>query len=153
GEAADGRFLGVRGIVSTADGELSLTGVDRLNIEAIALSFVLDASGDRINIPSGEIRTRSGRARFEGVADLSDAGHLTLLARVRDGSLPTPIGDAHEVPLIGGGGMARINFADFGIEVEQFSLMTPDGTASVIGQASFAGANPGLSLALSMTQM
>jgi len=153
GEAADGRFLGVRGILSTADGELSLTGVDRLNIESIALSFVLDASGDRINIPSGEIRTRSGRARFEGVADLSEPGNLTLLARVRDGSLPTPIGDAHQVPLIGGGGMARINFAELGIEVEQFSLMTPDGTASIIGQASFAGANPGLSLALSVTQM
>ena len=49
--------------------------------------------------------------------------------------------------------MARIDFAKLGIEVEQFSLMTPDGTASVIGQASLAGETPGLSFALSLTQM
>ncbi len=152
-EAADGSFLGLRGIVSTADGQLSLTGVEAVNVETIALNFVLDPTGDRITVPNGEIRTRAGRARFEGVADFTEPGHVTLLARVRDGTLPTPIGDKKAVQLIGGGGMARLSFADLGIEVQQFSLMTPDGTASIIGQASLAGANPGLSFALSLTQM
>lgn len=152
-EAADGSLLGLRGIISTADGQLSLTGRDAVNVEAIALNFVLDAVGDRVAVPNGEIRTRTGRVRFEGVADLSELGRVTLLARVRDGSLPSPIGDAKAVPLIGGGGVARIDLAEVGIEVQQFSLMTPEGTASIIGQASFGGATPGLSFALSLTQM
>ncbi|MDP9189707.1 MAG: AsmA-like C-terminal region-containing protein, partial [Actinomycetota bacterium] len=39
------------------------------------------------------------------------------------------------------------------MEVEQFSLTTAAGTASIIGQASLAGPTPGLSFALSLTQM
>ena len=35
-----------------------------------------------MTIPNGEIRTRTGRARFEGVADLGEPGHVTL-ARTR----------------------------------------------------------------------
>ena len=55
--------------------------------------------------------------------------------------------------MTGGGGIARLDFANLGIAVEQFSLMTDEGTASIIGQASLAGDTPGLSLALSITQM
>ena len=50
--------------------------------------------------------------RFEGVADLAERGQVTLLTRVRDGALPTPIGDDKLVRLIGGGGVARIDFAE-----------------------------------------
>lgn len=152
-EAADGRLLGVRGVVSASDGKVSLNGIDEVNLQVAAIRVVLDESGDRLSIPNGEIRTNNGRMSFEGVADLAERGRVTLITRVVGGALPTPIGDAGFVRLTGGGGVARIDFAERGIEVEQFSLMTPEGSASVIGQASLGGETPGLSFALSLSRM
>lgn len=152
-EAEGGKFIGLRGVLSTADGEISLNGRDVVRIDATALNFVLDATGDRMAIPNVEVRARTGRIQFEGVADLAEKGGVTLLARVRGGTLPTPIGDAKTIELVGGGGLARINFATLGIEVQRFDLMTAEGTASAIGQASLAGDTPGLSFALSINQM
>jgi hypothetical protein len=153
GEAASGNLLGVRGIVSAAGGTFSLNGVDEVNVQVAALTFRLDENGDRMAIPSGEVSTRTGRLRFEGIADLAERGRITLLTRVLGGALPTPIGDARFVELVGGGGVARIDLVERGIEIEQFSLLTPDGSASAIGQASLRGETPGLSFALSLSRM
>lgn len=152
-QKADGGFMGLRAVVSAGSGALSLNGIDEVKLKSAAINLVLDETGDRMTIPNGEIRTPAGRARFEGIADLAERGYITLVARVLGGTLPTPIGEAKPVQLIGGGGVARIDFASLGIEVEQFSLMTPEGSASIIGQASLAGETPGLSFALSITQM
>lgn len=151
--AADGHFLGLRGTLSASDGELSLSGEDRIHVASMALGFVLDELGDRLTIPSGEIRTIAGGVTFDGVADLAELGHMTLVGRIRDGFLPTPIGPEPTVRLVGGGGVARVNFADLGIDVERLHVVTPEGSASAIGQASLAGETPGLSFALSMTEM
>ncbi len=152
-QSNDGHFLGLRGALSTSEGEISLNGEETVNLESAAIGFVLDTTGDRVVIPSAEIRSRTGRMQFEGVADLSDPEALTLICRVRNGVLPTPIGDEKTINIIGGGGLARINYAAIGIEVERFDLTTSEGTASVIGQASLAGSAPGLSFALSISQM
>ncbi len=152
-QAKDGSFIGLRGVLSSAEGELSLNGEDAVNLETAALSFALDATGDRVSIPNAEVRTRTGRMQFEGVADLADTSGLDLICRVRSGTLPTPIGEERAVQIVGGGGLAHINYASVGIEVERFDLTTPGGTASVIGQASLAGPTPGLSFALSISQM
>ncbi|MGH6926302.1 MAG: DUF3971 domain-containing protein [Propylenella sp.] len=150
---AQGKFLGLRGMLSTADGELSVTGVDKINVASTALNFALDADGDRLAIPSGEIRTHTGYVAFEAAADLAELGHTTVVGNIRNGALSTPIGEKKSVHIIGGGGMARVNFADLGMEIERLQLVTPDGIASVIGQASLAGPTPGVSFALSMTEL
>ncbi len=152
-QAEDGSFIGLRSIISTADGKFSLNGTDEVNVDATAVSLVLDATGNRLTIPNAEVRTRTGRVQLEGVADLTEIGNVTLICRVRGGFLPTPIGDTKTVQLTGGGGLARINFSDIGLQVERFDLTTPEGTASVIGQASLGGPTPGLSFALSLSRM
>jgi hypothetical protein len=152
-KARDGTFAGLRGMLSAAGGELSVTGRDRIRLVSMALTATLGATDDRLNIPSGEIRTQSGRVLFEGVADLAEQGHMTLVSRIRGGFLPTPIGDEGTVRLTGGGGLARFNFSDLSFEVERLHLTTPEGTAAAIGQASFAGSTPGLSFALSFEEM
>lgn len=152
-EAADGSFLGLRGVLSSGEGAFSLTGTEEVNVEEAVVHLLLDKTGDRLSIPNGEVRTQAGRVRFEGIADLGEPGHLTLVTRIRDGVLPTPIGDAGHVPIIGGGGVARFNFAEVGVEIEQLSVTTPEGTASLVGQASVQGETPGLSFALSVTEM
>jgi hypothetical protein len=149
----DGSFIGLRGLLSTAEGQVSLNGEEVVNLDATALSFALDATGERMAIPNAEVRAKTGRMQFEGVADLAEKGGVTLLCRVRGGTLPTPIGDEKNVAILGGGGLARIDFATLGIDVQRFDLMTRDGTASAIGQASLAGPTPGLSFALSIGQM
>ena len=152
-ENPDGQFKSLRGIVSASGGEFSLNGVEEVNVQVAVLSFLLDETGDRMRIPNGEVSTRTGRMSFEGIADLAEQGRITLLTRVTGGALPTPIGDARFVRLTGGGGIARIDLVERGIEIEQFTLMTPEGSASVIGQASIGGETPGLSFALSLSKM
>lgn len=151
--AADGRFLEMRGVLSATGGELSATGADRMYVATAAVSFVLEETGDRLAIPSGEIRTLTGAVAFEGVADLTELGHTTLVGRILDGSLSTPIGEVESVRLIGGGLVARVDFSDLGLEIERLHVMTPDGSASAIGQASLAGDTPGVSFALSISEM
>ena len=153
GTTADNQFLGLRGALSTGAGVFSLTGEDQVNIEALGLTFALNAAGNRLTIPSGEIRTLKGRAQIEGAADLAEHGQVTVLLRLRNGVLPTPIGNSGTVPLIGGGVLAHVDLVDPSIEVEQMNLVTPDGSASIIGQASTGGPTPGLSFALSFTKM
>lgn len=152
-QTGEGAFVGLRGVLSTADGQLSLTGTQGINVVSTALSFALEDTGDRVAIPNGEIRTLTGNVAFEGVADMSERGHMTLVGRILNGSLASTIGPEQSIRISGGGGVARINFADLGIEVERMQVVTPSGTASAIGQASFGGENPGLSLALSITEM
>jgi hypothetical protein len=152
-EDPDGNFKGLRGIASASGGEFSLNGIDEVNVQIAAFNFVLDETGDRMAIPSGEISSRTGRMRFEGIADLAERDRITLLTRIINGALPTSIGDAGFVRLTGGGGVARIDLVERGIEVEQFSVMTPEGSVSVIGQASLGGETPGLSFALSLSRM
>ena len=150
---ADGALAELRGTLSSGSGQLSLTGIDAIQVATAAVSFTLGPTGDRLTVPSGEIRTASGRVRFEGVVDLAEMGKATLLGRVASGSLPTPLGAEPSVPLLGGGLLARVDFATRSIEVERLHLVTPDGAASAIGQASLAGSNPGLSFALSFDEM
>ena len=124
-----------------------------MNIEALGADLRARRDRQPPALPSGEIRTRTGRAQFEGVADLAEHGHVTLVARVRNGALPTPIGEPeHRAADRRRRACARRPRRP-GIEVEQFSLMTPDGTASIIGQASLGGPTPGLSFALSFSKM
>jgi hypothetical protein len=152
-ESAAGAFSGLRGVISTGAGEFSMDGKDEVQIQSTALSFALAPAGNRLEVPSAEVRTQSGRLLFEGVADISDFDNVTLVSRVRGGSLPTPIGMAKSVEVVGGGGMARLNLSDIGISVDRFDIVTPSGSASIIGQASVAGATPGVSFALSLTEM
>jgi hypothetical protein len=149
----DGRFLGLRGMLSAGEGQVSVTGKDEMYLASAAFNFALDETGDRLTIPAGELRTSSGGVAFEGVADLTELEHMTLVGRIVDGSLPTPIGEHETIRIVGGNAMARVNFADLGIEFERLHVVTPDGSASAIGQASLAGQTPGLSFALSMTEM
>jgi hypothetical protein len=149
----DGRFLGLRGALSTGEGEVSVTGQDEMHVSSTALNFVLGEEGDRINLPRGEFRTLAGGVAFDGVADMAERGHMTVVASILNGSLPTPIGEERSIPLVGGSMVARVNFADLGIDIEHLNVVTPDGTASAIGQASLGGRTPGVSFALSMTEI
>lgn len=151
--SADGAFSGLRGTISTGPGPLSLTGEDEINIVSAAATFSLDATSERANIRSGEIRTQSGQVAFEGVADLSALDQFTLLGRVRRGFLPTSIGPDRMVRLLGGGILARVDLSERKVDVERLHLITPQGSASAIGQASAEGMTPGLSFALSFTEM
>ena len=150
-QAEDGSFIGLRSIISTADGKFSLNGTDEVNVDATAVSLVLDATGNRLTIPNAEVRTRTGRVQLEGVSGLTEIGNVAHLPRAR--RLLDALGDTKTVQLTGGGGLARINFSDIGLQVERFDLTTPEGTASVIGQASLGGPTPGLSFALSLSRM
>ncbi len=150
---ADGRFLGLRGMLSVGEGQMSVTGKDEMYLASAALNFALEETGDRLTIPGGEFRTLKGGVTFEGVADLTELEHMTVVGRIVDGLLPTPIGGVGSVQIIGGSAMARVNFADLGVEFERLHVVTPDGSASAIGQASLGGQTPGLSFALSMTQL
>jgi hypothetical protein len=49
--------------------------------------------------------------------------------------------------------LARVDFAKLGISVDNLRLVTEQGEASVIGQASLGGDAPGISLALSLSEM
>jgi hypothetical protein len=148
----DGSLSGLRGTVSTGGGQLSLTGKDRIEVAATTLSYALGPNGERINFPHGEIATGTGNLAFEGVADLSEAGQVTVLARVRGGALPSAAGQ-QTVRLTGGGALARFSFADRSLAVERFHLVAPEGRVSAVGQIGFGEAAPGVSFALSMTEM
>jgi hypothetical protein len=148
----DAGFSDLRGSLTTGSGRLSISGKDRIEIAGSTLSFALGPSGDRVVLPTGELRTQTGRVAFEGVADLSRPGSVTLLARLREGQLPTGTAGDH-VRLTGGGLLARVSFADLALNVERLHLTTAEGTLSAIGQASLGGSTPGLSFALSMTEM
>jgi hypothetical protein len=149
----EGTFGGMRGVISSGAGALSFTGQDEINLVKTDLGISVGANDDRLTIPGGEIRTQFGRIVFEGVVDLAEESFITLLTRVRGGFLPTTIGEERSIRLVGGGGLARLNLADLTLEVERLHLVTPEGTASAIGQASTGGATPGLSFALSFDEM
>ena len=83
-KTADDSFLGLRGMISASDGQLSLNGFEEVKLDLVALNFALDKAGSRVTIPNGEIRTGNGRASFEGLVDLGDPGHATLVARVTE---------------------------------------------------------------------
>ena len=152
-QGADGSFKNLRGSLSLGSGPLSLTGLDEIHINTVALHFVLGAKDDRIQIPGGEVTTQAGSIVFEAIADLAEAGGIKLAARVKGGVLPTAVGDGKPVRIVGGGLQARIDFAERGIDIERIALVTPDGTASAIGQASLGGATPGLSFALEFDEL
>lgn len=147
---ADGDMIGVRGMLSAAAGLLSVTGKDRINLTGAGISFALGATGDRLTIPSGQVSTQAGNLRFEGMAELSDTGEVTLLGRVLGGALPTGRPDAPQIAILGGGALARLDLAARALEVERLHILTPDGPISAVGQASLGGTAPGLSLALSI---
>jgi hypothetical protein len=147
-----GLFSDLHGTLSTASGTLSVTGRDRIQGARSTVDFDLGASGDRIAIPRGEIRTQTGSVLFEGAADLSEPGGVTLVGRVRGGLLPTARSD-HPVAVTGGGAVARIDFSDLALEVQRLQVVTAEGAISAIGQASLAGSSPGVSLAFSLSEM
>ena len=148
----DGKLLGLRGRLSTGAGEVSFTGKDRIDIAGTSLAFALGETGSRMTIPAGEISTREGRILFSGSADLDDVGGLKLAGRVLGGALPT-FEDRPPIRLLGGGVTARVDFSDLALEVQRLALVTAEGSASAIGQASLAGPAPGLSFALSLSEM
>ena len=152
-QAADGSFKTLRGSLSLGSGPLSLTGLDEIHIANVALHFMLGATDDRMQIPGGEITTHAGSILFEAVADLAEAGGIRLGARIKGGILPTAVGNGKPVRIVGGGLEARIDFAERGIDIERVAVMTPDGAASAIGQASLGGASPGLSFALEFDEL
>ena len=144
-------FLGLDGTLSTAAGPLSLTGRDRIQAAQAAISFSLGATGDRIEISRGEVLSQSGSVIFEGVVDLAEPGEVTLVGRIEEGALP--IGSGEPVALTGGSGILRLNFSDLAVRFERLEVVTAGGTVSVVGQASLGGPSPGISLALSLTEM
>ena len=85
----DGASSGIRGALSTGNGLITFTGDNQIRIAGTALRFALGSTGDRLEIPSGEIRTESGNVRFEGSADLSNSESVALVGVVRGGSLPS----------------------------------------------------------------
>ncbi|HWT30336.1 MAG TPA: AsmA-like C-terminal domain-containing protein, partial [Propylenella sp.] len=147
----DGKLVGIRGTLSAASGILSFTGKDRIRLASAGLSFTLGATGHRLKIPSGEVRTEEGSVRFAGEADLREPGSMTVLGRVLGGALPTGRQDQPRVQLVGGGALARIDFADRSLEIERLHVVTPEVPLSAIGQASLGGSAPGLSFALSLS--
>lgn len=148
----DGSFGGLRGVLSTGGGALSVTGKDSMQLAGSAFSFAIGEVGDRVAIPKGELRTRTGYVLFDGALDLAQSERATLLGRVRAGALPT-IGTDRPIRLTGGGVRAYFEFGKAALQLEDFRLATAEGTLSAIGQASFAGPAAGLSLALSITRM
>lgn len=150
---SEGEFESLRGMLSTAGGELSVTGEDRIDLMDTVLHVSLSGADNRLVLPSGELRSANGVIRFEGVADLAERGEITVLGRVTGGSLPTPIGADHRVEVVGGGALLRIDLTNLAIEVERLHVATREGYLSVIGQASLAGPSPGLSFALSFPAM
>ena len=150
----DGAFSAMRGTVSAGSGHVSFTGNDTINLAGASIDFAVPATGTRINMPGGEIRTAGGLLSFEGLADLGTVGQpVTLMARFGRGMLPAPRADIPQTDIIGGGILARIDIAQLQIDVERFDLATPKGGVSAIGQGSIAGNAPGLSFALSVSEM
>jgi hypothetical protein len=149
----DGNFASLRGMLSTAGGELSVMGEDRIELMDAAVTFRLSGADNRLNLPTGELRSANGVVGFNGVADLSERGEVTLLARITGGSLPTPVGPDQRIEVVGGSALARIDFPDRSVEIESLQIATEDGYASVAGQASLGGPTPGLSFALSFPEM
>lgn len=148
----DGGPPSLRGVLSTSDGLVALNGKHEMRLNGAGITFALDATGDQLLIPSGDIRMATGRLAFEGVADLSKVGAMTLLGRVRSGALPAS--DGSPVALTGGGLLARVQFADGSIQIERMSVRTAAGYMSAVGQVSLLGpAASGISLALSMSEM
>jgi hypothetical protein len=125
---AGGTFSGVDGTLSTADGLLSVSGKDRIELTGAALGFALDRGSDRLAIPRAEIRTRTGGAAFEGSADLSGVGRTELIAQLLDASLPTLPGQA-AVPLTGGEALLRFDHSERTLHIERFQLAAADGSA------------------------
>jgi hypothetical protein len=149
----DGELIGIRGRLSSGPGEVSFTGNDRIFMVGTSLGFALGETGARMAISRGEIATRSGTVLFEGSADLNDVGGVILVGRIVGGALPSFEADGARVALVGGGVMAHVDFSDLALEVQRLTLVTRDGSASAIGQASLAGPAPGLSFALSLSEM
>lgn len=147
-----GGFSTLGGTLSTAPGALSITGRDHLDNARSLITFFLPQGGDQIAIESGEIDTHTGRIVFDGIADLSEPGGVNLVGRIREGTLPTADTD-HAIALTGGGLAARVDYSDRALSVERLQVVTADGAMSVIGQASLGGTSPGVSLALSVSEM
>ena len=148
----DGALSGIRGALSTGNGLITFTGDNQIRIAGTALRFALGSTGDRLEIPSGEIRTESGDVRFEGSADLSNSESVALVGVVRGGSLPSHVAD-ERVRLTGGDARLRLDLRNLAIDVERLHVTTPGGSLSAIGQASLGGDARGLSLALSVSEM
>ena len=152
-KAADGNFMGLRGIVSASGGEFSLNGIDEVNVQRRGAQFRArrdrrpHAHSERRDPHAHRPHALRGRRRPRRAGPRDAARRASSTARCRRRSATRS-----SCALTGGGGVARIDFAERGIEVEQFSLTTPEGSASVIGQASLGGETPGLSFALSLTQ-
>jgi hypothetical protein len=149
---ADGAFARFGGRLSAGEGLVSFTGNDRIELAGAILAFELGTTGDRLTIPSGEVRTGAGEMRFEGAADLSEAGGATLVGGVTGGMLPGAAG-AEPTRVTGGGLVAWLDFDELGLQIEQLHVTTEDGSLSAIGQASLGGPTPGLSFALSLSEM
>ena len=147
----DGALTTLAGSLSAGQGMLSLTPADRIDIAGASLDFALDATGDNLVVTDGEFRTNRGSVAFEGAVDLSEADGAMLVGDVRGGKLPAAADDA--VELTGGEFLARLDLSDRGIRIERLHLTTADGSVSAIGQASLGGSTPGLSLALSLSEM
>ncbi len=78
-QAPDGHFVGLRGTLSAADGELSLSGEDRINVASMAVGFVLDetrrpAHHSKRRDPHRDRRRVVRRRRRPGGARAHDAG-------------------------------------------------------------------------------
>lgn len=149
-----GGFDAMRGTISAGSGRVSFTGNDRINLAGASLNFAVPASGSRINLPGGELRTGGGLLSFEGIAELGEIGDpITVVARFGRGRLPAPRPRQPQTEIIGGGVVARVDISRLQVDVERFDLATPKGGVSAIGQGSIAGSAPGLSFALSLSAM
>ena len=148
----EGAVTGIRANVAAGRGEVSFTGNDRIVLAGALVQFALNAEGNRLLVPNGELRTGTGNVLFEGVADLADISRPSLVGRVKRGELPGKEG-APAVRLTGGGVVLSADVVNLAADVERFYLVTEAGTLSAVGQASLKGENPGLSFALSLGEM
>jgi len=149
---ADGAISEMRGIVSTGRGLFSFTGKESIKLAGAEVSLTLGPQGDRLEIPHAEVRTPMGEVEFEGAIDLGDAARMTLSGQVQRGALPTGAGRP-PIALTGGGALVRYDLAKSRLDIERFDLATAGGTVSAVGEVGLAGDAPGLSLALSFTEM
>lgn len=150
----DGELQDFRGTLSGGGGAFSVGEADAIQVTSASVGFALGATGDRVQIPAGEIRTLTGSLRFQGYATRNDPDEpITLVTRIRGGALPTGHPDDPMTILRTGGLIARIQPAIGEVSIERFDVATDSGSASAVGQVSFGGPAPGLSLALSLSAM
>jgi hypothetical protein len=149
--ARDGTFSMLNAEISTGQGILAFAESEQIEIAGGGIEFALAGTDERLAIPRGELRTRSGGIGFHGSVDLSGPDAI-LVAEIVNGTMPDLLG-GDPIRLTGGEVLARLDVPNRGIAIERIHFTTSDGSVSATGQASLVGPAPGLSFALALSEM